>query len=572
VPSYLPGNTYVADPALRSLLHSNLSPPVLAWAEPQLTEMGHAAAAELQRWGEECERHPAQLRPIDPWGVRVDEVIYPEAWKRIGAVARRAGLISLPYEADGRRRAAAQTRIVQAALGYLFQPSTATYFCPVAMTDGAARVLTAFGPEALRAAIVPRLLSRDPEQGWTAGQWMTERQGGSDVGSNAVAARRERDGWKLYGQKFFCSNVDAEVVLALARPEGARAGTEGLGLFLIPRHQPDGSRNRFRIDRLKDKLGTRAMATGEVTLEGAHAEVVGELDRGFQQMTPMLNITRLHNAVASAASMRRAVMLARGYAAHRSAFGRRLDSQPLHRQVLLEMAVQAEAGLHLTFRVAELLGNVETATSQPARAGRPGGRGLNAEELPGRPHQPPAAGASLEERLFRLGASLAKLYTARQAVAVASEAIECFGGPGYIEDTGIPRLLRDAQVLPIWEGTTSVLALDALRLFQKPEVVEAYATELARLNAPDRDQILSHLGDVARQDFDQVQRLARKVAFLAAETWIEGLLVTAAARGKREAQVADIWAARDQRLTARWPDHEALELVVDGSASPVPVG
>ncbi len=543
MPPLLPENTYLADPALRSLLSATLTPAVLAWAEPQLIEMGRAAAAELQTWGEECERRPAHLRPIDPWGDRVDEIIYPEAWGRIAAVARRSGLLSLPYEEDARRRAGAQTRLVQAALGYLFQPSTATYFCPVAMTDGAARVLTDFGPDSLGATVVPHLVSRDPARGWTAGQWMTERQGGSDVGSNEVVARRERSGWRLYGQKYFCSNVSSEVALALARPEGAAAGTRGLGLFLVPRQLHDGTRNRYRIERLKDKLGTRAMATAELTLEGAHAEVVGELEHGFLQMTPMLNITRLHNAVASAAGMRRAVMLARRYAAQREAFGRRLDRQPLHRQVLLEMAVQAEAGLQLAMRVAELLGNIETSSGQPA-----------------------------DERLFRVGASLAKLYTARQAVAVASEAIECFGGPGYVEDTGIPRLLRDAQVLPIWEGTTSLLALDVLRLFRKPDIGDAYAAELERLHAPDRDRIISQLGNLAGQDFDRVQRLARKVAFVAAEAWIDGLLRTAASRGKREALVADIWTARDHRLATGWPDEDALERVVDGSPSAVAVG
>src|SRR5207248_5566961 len=174
----------------------------------------------------------------------------------------------------------------QAALCYLFEPGTATYHCPVAMTDAAARVLIDYGPEEIRAAVVPHLLSRDPAACWTAGQWMTEQQGGSDVGANSVQARRENGHWHLYGRKFFCSNVGGEVVLALARPEGAGAGTRGLGLFLIPRVLPDGTRNSYRIDRLKDKLGTRAMATGEVTLEGAESELVGSLEHGFGQMTP----------------------------------------------------------------------------------------------------------------------------------------------------------------------------------------------------------------------------------------------------------------------------------------------
>jgi alkylation response protein AidB-like acyl-CoA dehydrogenase len=382
------------------------------------------------------------------------------------------------------------------------------------MTDGAARVLLEYGPDPLRRSVGPHLISRDPGQAWSAGQWMTERQGGSDVGSNAVVARPEQGGWRLYGQKFFCSNVSGEVVLALARPEGAADGTRGLALFLVPRLLPDGTRNGYRIERLKDKLGTRAMATAEVTLEGAHAELVGQQDRGFAQMTPMLNITRLHNAISSAAGMRRAVMLAYGYATQREAFGRRLVGHPLHREVLLDMAVQAEAALYLTMRVAALLGKLETRTASEAEAS-----------------------------LFRVCVTLAKLYTARQAVAVASEAIECFGGQGYMEDTGIPRLLRDAQVLPIWEGTTSVLALDVLRVVRKPGVIEAIASELERLGSPGRARVITLLSELALKDAEVAQGAARRLAFALAEAWIEGLL-SEAGQGTRGALVAARWASR----------------------------
>lgn len=510
----LPDNTYLTDAALRSLLAAWLSPATLAWAEPQLVEMGRAAAAELQEWGEECEQHPAFLRAIDPWGNRVDEVIYPAAWRRIAGVATQAGLIALPYEDEARGRAGPEVRIVQAALGYLFHPSSATYFCPIAMTDGAARVLLEFGPDRLRREVVPHLISRDVNRAWTAGQWMTERQGGSDVGSNAVVARQERGGWRLYGQKFFCSNVSGEVALALARPEGAVGGTPGLALFAIPRTLPDGTPNAYRIERLKEKLGTRAMATAEVSLQGADAELVGEESRGFAQMTPMLNITRLHNAVAAAAGMRRALTLACRYAARRESFGRRLDRHPLHREVLLDMAVQAEAGLSLTLRVAALLGRIENDVRDE------------------------------DEDLFRVGVSLAKLYTARQAVAVASEAVECFGGSGYMEDTGIPRLLRDAQVLPIWEGTTSVLALDVLRVARKPDVLAAYSAELERLAVPGRGRLLDWVSETVREDSDIASRSARRIAFALAEAWIDGLLAAAAQRGEREARVAARWASR----------------------------
>ena len=491
----LPQNTWRADIALQSLLRSWLQPPTLAWAEPALVEMGRAAAGELQAWGDACERRPASLRSYDGWGHRIDEVIYPDEWRKIAAVACKTGLVALPYEPESLRQTGAEARLVQAALCYLFAPSTATYLCPVAMTDGAARVLADFGTQEQRRETLSHLIARDPDTGWTSGQWMTERQGGSDVGQNAVVARRDGDGWRLYGQKFFCSNIGCEVALALARPEGAPPGTRGLALYLVPRDHPRGGRNRYRIDRLKDKLGTRAMATGEVTLDGAYAELVGGLDRGFAQMTAMLNITRLHNAITAAALMRRGWMLASAYAARREAFGRTLNQHPLHQEVLREMALEADGALYLTMRMAQLLSKIEAATAAD-------------DELP----------------LFRLGIALAKLYTGKQAVAVVSEAIECFGGQGYMEDTGLPRLLRDAQVLPIWEGTTSVLALDALRVLRKPETLASIEAELIGLDAPDRQCALDLARKATTQDQESSERGARRIAYALADAWMRGLL------------------------------------------------
>ena len=531
MPQLLPDNTYLADHGLRLALRALLPEAARAWIEPALTEIGRAAATELADWGDQCERQPAQLRPIDPWGERVDDVIYPEAWRRLAGFAARSGLTALPYEPGALAAAGPDARLAQAALCYLFQPGTATYSCPVAMTDAAARVLVEFGGAELREGVLPHLISRDPEEAWTAGQWMTEVQGGSDVGANSVEARLEDGRWRLHGRKYFCSNVGGEVVLALARPRGAGPGTQGLALFLIPRLLESGRRNRYRIDRLKEKLGTRAMATGEVTLEGAEAVLVGRAEDGFAQMTPMLNLTRLHNSIASAAGIKRGLMLARGYAGFREAFGRRLERQPLHRQVLVEMAAEAQATLLLTLRIAQLTGRIECGV------------------------------ASDEERLlYRVGTSLAKLYTGKRAVAMASEAVECFGGAGYMEDTGIARLLRDAQVLPIWEGTTNVLSLDVLKTLRRPGVAAAFDAELERLGAPAQAAVSERLAAVARLEPEVAQRVARRTALQMAESWAEALLVDAARNGPWEAAVAEAWQRRGE------PDLGSLDrfdLVVD---------
>lgn len=491
----MPHNTWHADAHLQALLRAWLPAQALAWATPALIEMGRAAGDELERWGDICEDQPAFLRAFDGWGGRVDEVVYPDAWRQLAASAATSGLVAMPYEADTLAHLGADARVVQAALCYLFAPGTATFLCPVAMTDGAARVLAGAGTERQRHDVLGHLVARDANEAWTSGQWMTERRGGSDVGSNAVVAKRDGDQWRLFGQKFFCSNIGSEVALALARPEGGAPGTRGLGLFLVPRDLPDGGRNRYRIERLKDKLGTRAMATGEVTLEGAHAELIGEAERGFAQMTAMLNITRLHNAITAAAIMRRGVMLASAYAAQREAFGRRLEEHPLHREVLGQMAAEADGALYLTMRMAQLLGRTEAGTADAA-----------------------------ELALFRVGIALAKLYTAKQAVAVTSEAIECFGGQGYMEDTGLPRLLRDAQVLPIWEGTTSVLSLDVVRVLRKSDVLDAVAAELLRLDAPERDCVLDLARKTVGDETAAAEAGARRLALTLAQAWMAGLL------------------------------------------------
>ncbi|TMD41786.1 MAG: acyl-CoA dehydrogenase [Chloroflexi bacterium] len=499
MPELLPKNTWLADPALRSLLTRWLAPAAFDRAEPLLAEMGRAAACELLSWGDACERQPASLRQFDGWGNRIDEVVYPEAWRQIAGVAARSGLVALAYEPESLNSFGADARLIQAALCYLFAPSTATYLCPVAMTDGAARILA--GPIGPAHEVFGHLVSRNPQTAWTSGQWMTERQGGSDVGRNTVVARQDGDRWRLYGEKFFCSNIGCEVALALARPEGAQAGTRGLALFLVPRERADGTKNPYRIDRLKDKLGTRAMATGEVTLEGAEAQLLGDPGRGFSQMTAMLNITRLHNAITAAALMRRAWMLAAAYAEQREAFGRTLAQHPLHQQVLDGMQGEADGALYLTMRMAQLLGRIDCGSA-----------------------------TAHEEALFRLGITLTKLYTAKQAVAVVSEAIECFGGQGYMEDAGLPRLLRDAQVLPIWEGTTNVLSLDALRVLAKSDTLDAVAAELERLQALDRAAAL----DLAREaSSGGVESAARRIAYALAESWTGGLLHEAGFSGPR---------------------------------------
>ncbi|MFT3915076.1 MAG: acyl-CoA dehydrogenase family protein [Anaeromyxobacteraceae bacterium] len=475
-PPRLP-NTYDADPLLRELLARTFSPEELLGIEPELRELGALAAGPLleQQLAERA-LEPA-LVAWDPWGRRVDRIELTPLWRRAQALAARHGLVATAYE----RRHGARSRTHQLALVHVLDPSTDVYACPLAMTDGAARTLLDVGDRALVERAVPRLTSRDPAAMWTSGQWMTERTGGSDVGGTETVARRDGEGWRLFGTKWFSSATTSEMALALARPEGAPTGSRGLALFYVETRLPDGSSNGILVNRLKEKLGTRKLPTAELTLDGARALPVAGLDGGVRNVATMLNVTRTWNAVAAASGMTRALMLARDYAGRRSAFGGPLAGKPLHADTLAGLEAEREGALLLAFRAGELLGRVE------------GGEASDAERA-----------------LFRVLTPLAKLTTGKQAVAVASEVVECFGGAGYVEDTGVPRLLRDAQVLPIWEGTTNVLSLDALRALATPGAPEALAGELeARLGAA-RDPALAPAVAAARA------AAARARAFLAA--------------------------------------------------------
>ncbi|HEX6199660.1 MAG TPA: acyl-CoA dehydrogenase family protein, partial [Thermoanaerobaculia bacterium] len=394
-------------------------------------------------------------------------------WRRAREVAARSGLVAAAYE----RRHGALSRLHQFALVHLFHPSTDVYTCPLAMTDGAAKTLSVHGHQELIARALPRLTSRDPATAWTSGQWMTETSGGSDVGRSLTVARQEEGAWRLYGRKWFTSAVTSEMALTLARPEGNPAGGRGLALFYLETARPDGRPNGIRVERLKDKLGTRKLPTAELFLEGAEAIPVCGTSDGVRAIAPMLNITRLWNAVSAVSFMRRGIALARDHARRREAFDAPLAELPLHRDTLAGLQAEYEAAFHLTFRVAELLGREEAGET--------------------------AAG---EELLLRVLTPVAKLTTARQAVAVTSEVLECFGGAGYLEDTGLPVLLRDAQVLPIWEGTTNVLSLDTLRALRAEGGFAALLAEAAACRREAREPVLAALAETAVRSLERAGR------------------------------------------------------------------
>ena len=442
------GNQFHDDRVLRSHLARVLPKEVHEAVGPGLAEMGELAGGELFQLQQEDRLNEPRLVQWDSWGNRIDRIDLTAVWQRARRLACEKGVVAAAYEPTHGPHA----RVHQFALVYLFDPSADTYTCPLAMTDGAARTLIAHKNAALVERAVPRLTSRDPERAWTSGQWMTERTGGSDVGLSETVARKVDGSWRLYGTKWFTSAATSEMALTLGRPEGNGPGGRGLALFYLETKFPDGRSNGVLVNRLKDKLGTRKLPTAELTLDGTVATPVTELGNGVKAITPMLTITRTWNAIAAVAAMRRGLALARDYARRRVQFGAPLSQKPLHLETFAGLQAEYEGAFQLAFRAVELLGREESGRATEA-----------------------------ERHLLRLVTPLAKLCTGRQAMVVMPEVLEVFAGAGYLEDTGIAHLLRDAQVLPIWEGTTNVLSLDTLRALAERGAAEAYQAELAAL-------------------------------------------------------------------------------------------
>ena len=470
------GNQYLEDRVLRSYLRRILPSATLAAIEGDLTDLGEYAASA---WVSARQRAAAEptLTQWNAWGERIDRVELTPAWLAAQLVAARYGLVAAGHESTF----GAAARVHQFAMVYLFHCASEFYTCPLAMTDGAATALKASGNARLIERAVPHFLSRDPAQHWICGQWMTENAGGSDVSATETTAREQDQRWRLHGRKWFTSAINAQAALALARPQDAGPGADNLALFYIEPRKPDGRWRNVEVDRLKHKLGTRELPTAEIHLNGTPAELVGEPRNGVRAIAPMLNITRTWNAVGAVATMRRGIALARDYADRRVVFDRPLAEQPLHQETLAGMQAEFEAAFHFAFFATELLGRVQAG---------------QADET--------------QQHVLRLVTPILKLWTGKLAVKLASETCECFGGIGYIEDSGIPQLLRDAQVWSIWEGTSSVQALDFLRAFRATgglqPLLSAQRTILAQAQAPELEGCVRAARDAVTRIAEWLQK------------------------------------------------------------------
>ena len=430
---------YAIDRQFQDLMSLYLEPGLREAMTPHFARLGALAGTRLDELAMIADRHPPVLQARDRFGRDEDWIDYHPAYREMEKVAfEEYGLHAMSHRAGVLGMSEPAHPLVKYAFTYLFVQAEFGLMCPVSMSDTSNFTIKTHASPELKRLLLDRLLSQDPARMMKAAQLMTEKAGGSDVGAIETEAERigvGADGierWRIFGQKWFCSHADADIALMLARPRGAAPGTRGLGMFALPRRLEDGSRNAYRIVRLKDKLGTRSMASGEIALDGATAWLVGDLAKGFKQMMSQVNLSRLSHGVRAAAMMRRclneALLAARG----RRAFGRALSDYPLLRRQLMKIMLPTEQALSMFAFSADTMSRADKGDRAAAN-------------------------------LLRILTPVYKFRACRDNIPVASHTLEVRGGIGYIEEWVTARLVRDAQIGTLWEGTSSINALDVVQ-------------------------------------------------------------------------------------------------------------
>lgn len=540
---------YEADLPLKQQLARRLDPEVIEWAEGWLTRWGELCGGPIAARAEIIDRHPPRLQAHDRWGHESNRVVHhPDA------IASKRDLCEAGYtgfrwqdEVSEDPKKLAASALMNTAFTYMLCQSDTGMACACGMTSGVARVVERFAPDELRETFLPRLTTMDHDELWDGSMFMTERSGGSDLSGTETTAIKNGQMWILEGEKWFCSNIDGKAILTLARPEGSGPGTKGLGLYLVPAFLEDGSRNQIRMRRLKDKLGTRSVPTGEVIFDRTYAYEVAGPGGGINQMMDMVNVSRLGVALMGAGIARRVTAEAALYASEREAFGKRIDSYPMVRETLVDMQVAYEGALAMCMEASAVGGRFE--------AGSEGEDALS---------------------LVRILTPLAKIRAARVGLDAATQAVEILGGNGYIEDWPTARQLRDAQCHTIWEGTENINSLDVLRSMAKTGAHEALFARIDRALQAAPDDLSGDLGEARREAQEALGLVssapevhARRFANFIGDLTAAALLAEVAGESDRSALVARRFAQRHLG-TDRFPDpgevvgDDGFRLVVAG--------
>jgi len=470
-------NLFTADAELQRLLTLYLPPDLRSHMWPHFERLGALAGGPLDELAATADKNPPVLRSRTRTGLDEQAIVKHPAYVEMERLAlSEFGLGAMSHRSETLGWRGAMPPAVKYALTFLFVQAEFGLCCPVSMTDSLTRTLKKFGSPELVARYLPQLTTLDFDALAQGAMFMTEQAAGSDIAATQTLATRTPEGeWRLTGDKWFCSNPDAAFAMVLARVEGGSPGLKGVSLFLLPRRLDDGSLNRYRIVRLKDKLGTRSMASGEIRLDGARAHLVGELGRGFVQMADMVNNSRLSNGVRAAGLMRRAVAEAEFVAGERQAFGRKLADMPLMQRQLDKLRLPAEQARTMVFQTAAALARSD-------------------------------AGEDGAYALLRILTPMIKFRACRDARRVTGDAMEVRGGCGYIEEWSDPRLLRDAHLGSIWEGTSNIVALDVVRAIRREQSLPLLAAHVHGLL--DEADLAPAYADALRQAFARAACLA----------------------------------------------------------------
>jgi len=478
-------NWYDADPNLQQIVERLAAPEDRAFAETQLRNMGGVIGGPVAARAEVTDKHPPRLEKYDKCGNELNDIVHHPGAIETKRDLWQNGFIGLRWSDEVRKtRDGRLPPVVNTGFSYFLSQAETGMLCAIGMTSSAAGIIDRHASPDVRERFLPHLTTMDFAEAWDGAMFMTEIRGGSDLASSECSATKTAGGWKLNGSKWFCSNLDAAAIITLARPDGAHAGLQGLAQFLVPKMRADGTRNGIHVRRLKDKLGTKSVPTGEVDFEDAEAYLMGAErpandsgardGKGVNRMMEMVQGSRFGVALMGLGIMRRSFLESAIYAHHRYAFGRPIAEYPLVRETLVNMAAEVEAGCAIAFETAEA-GARQDAESR---------------------------------RLYRILVPLAKFRCARRGVDLASQAVEIFGGNGYIENWPVARQLRDAQCHTIWEGTENIICLDVLRSIQKEHADEALFARIERaLGSAEHPSLAATAADVGRSA-DEVKEAA----------------------------------------------------------------
>lgn len=483
-------NFYKEDINLLIILRKYFKEDFFAWANRELEEFGELCANEIDQRAIHTDREgQPRLIKYDAYGNDISHVWVNEGYKQTVKDTYNRGIVSYihkPIPELGIKG----NYIYSYAQGYLLSQTEAGFYCPVTLSMAATFLVERYADEALKEKYLPHLLSTGELELYEGATFLTERQGGSDVGANVVKAVKEGDYYRIYGEKYFASNAgQCGITTILARIEGAPSGSKGLSLFLVPWKNDDGTNNGFTIRRLKDKLGVRAVPSGEVEFNGAKAFLIGDASRGINYMMEALNLSRICNAVASVGIMRRAYVEAKKYAGNRPAFGQILTNFPMIQESLAKLATIQEVQTSAVFNLVTLYDRVVGKEN----------------------------GTTEEQTLVRILIAILKMRTAEEAIHFSHEAIEMHGGNGYIEDFVTPRLLRDAQVLTVWEGTANILGLEILRLFKKMNGYQVFKSYIEE-KLVETPQTLVDESEITKKKLEELNKIVHFTSTLDANT------------------------------------------------------